>query len=351
MNQGLIAQDVFGGGTTCSPPGADVNIPGVDARRAHLAALVILMTACRGGSPTAPGNPPVVPETPSGPGISDIRIAGLPRALSPGSTAQLTVEIVLQTGAVKECAAPTWSIDDASVARVSSSGLLTGARTGYVNVTASCEGLTSRAETRIEALLPFRLSIFPYDKELEPPPAMKLVRATMEFIDGPRAGQRVAWETLEHEPLSDVAWPAKVRFTAESYEPTDFILSEATGERRNSMSTLFDFHVPMTFAPDALTDTFVRTMSDTESLITHPFTMRQPGAVHIRTWWMVDYNDRLSIELWCGGRMLRTATQSYGSAGAGFTHNVSTAGACDVRLRQHKSDASTNYRVAITYPH
>ena len=147
-------------------------------------------------------------------------------------------------------------------------------------------------------------SIFPYDKELEAPPSMKLVRANMEFLDGPRAGQRVAWTILEHEPLSDVAWPW-VRFTADSYEPKDFILSEATGRRRNSMSHLFDFHVPMTFVPDTMTDTYVRTMSETESIIAHSFTMRVPGAVQIRTWWMVDYNDHLIIELWCGGRMLR----------------------------------------------
>ena len=180
---------------------------------------------------------------------------------------------------------------------------------------------------------------------------MKPVRANMEFLDGLRAGQRVAWTILEHEPLSDVAWPVKVRFTADSYEPKDFILSEATGRRRNSMSHLFDFHVPMTFVPDTMTDTYVRTMSETESIIAHSFTMRVPGAVQIRTWWMVDYNDHLIIELWCGGRMLRTATQGYGSAGDGFTHDVSTPGACEVRLRQSKSDASTNYRLAIKYPH
>ena len=270
--------------------------------------------------------------------------------LAPGSTAQLTAEAVLQTGTVKPCAAPIWSVDDAAVASVSSSGLLTGGKTGYVNVTASCEGLTTRAEARIEALLRFNLSIHPYDKQLEAPPAMKLVRANMEFLDGPRAGQRVVWEVLEHEPLADVAWPVKVRFTAESYETTDFVLSEATGRRRNSMSPLFDFHVPMRFTPDALTDTFVRTMSEAESVTAHPFTMRLPGAVQIRTWWMVDYNDRLSVELWCGRKMLHSIIQFYASAGDGFTRDVSAPGVCEIRLRQHKTDASTNYRLAIRYP-
>ena len=236
----------------------------------------MLTAACRGESPTAPPGP-AIPESPRSPLASELRIGGVPPALAPGTTAQLSAQAVLVTGAVRDCAA-VWSVDNASVATVSPSGLLTGGNTGYVNVTASCEGLTARTETKVEALRTFNLSIFPYDKELEAPPAMKLVRANMEFLDGPRAGQRVAWTILEHEPLSDVAWPVKVRFTAESYEPKEFILSEVTGRRRNSMSPLFDFHVPMTFVPDAMTDTYVRTMSETESVIAHPFTMRAPGA-------------------------------------------------------------------------
>lgn len=306
--------------------------------------VALLAAACGRASPTAPPKVPI----PDSPSISALRIAGLPRTLSPGSTAQMTAEVVLETGSVKQCAAAAWSVDDASVASVSSSGLLTAGVTGYVNVAASCEGLTTRAETKIEALRSYRLSIIPYDNELEAPPAMKPVRANMEFLDGPRAGQRVTFESLEKEPLSDVVWPATVRFTADGYESRDFILSEATGGRRNPTSPLFDFRVPMTFAPDALTDTYVRTMSDTEMIIAHPFTMRMPGHVQIRTWWAVDYNDRLSLELWCGSRMLRSITQG-SSAGDGFTHDVLTAGACEVRLRQHKSDARTNYRVAIRY--
>ena len=307
----------------------------------------MLMAACRGASPTAPPGP-AIPESPRSPLASELRIGGVPPALTPGATAQLTAQAVLVTGTLRDCAA-VWSVDDASVATVSPAGLLTGGNTGYVNVTASCEGLTARTETKVEALRTFRLSVFPYDKALEPPPAMKLVRATMEFLDGPRAGQHVAWTVLEHEPLSDVAWPVKVRFTAESYEPKEFILSEATGARHNSMSPLFDFHVPMTFVPDAMTDTYVRTMSDTEMVIAHPFTTRAPGPVQVRTWWMVDYNDHLSIELWCGGRMLRSLTQLGASRGDGFTHDVVAPGACEPRLRQHKSDAWTNYRVAIKY--
>jgi hypothetical protein len=320
----------------------------VGAHRAWLAIAITVMAACRGGSPTAPGNPPIVPDIPSGPGISDVRIAGLPRALSPGSTAQLTAELVLQTGAVKECAAPTWSVDDASVARVSSSGLLTGGVSGYVTVAVSCEGLTTRAETKVETQNKYRLIIVAHDSEVKNEFG---VRARMEFLEGPRAGQSIPTSWIFSDGVADVMLPVKVRFTADGYLPRNFILSEATGTRRNADSPFFDFRVPMTFAPDASTDTFVRRMSETESVILHPFSMQTPGPVQVRTWWSVDYNDRLSVEVWCDGKMLHSIIQLFGSAGDGFTHNVATAGACEVRLRQHKWDASTHYRIAIKYPH
>lgn len=308
--------------------------------RACLAFLLTLAAACGGASPTSPA------KAPDGAGTSELRITGLPRALSPGSTAQLKAETVLQTGTVKECAA-AWSVDEANVASVSSSGLLTGEMTGYVNVTASCEGLTRRAETKVEAMSPYRLVIVAYDSEVQTESG---VAARMEFLDGPHAGESMPTGSFFTSGVPDVMWPVKVRFTADGFEPKDFILAEATGKRRNPTSPLFDFWVPMTFAPDALTDTYVRRMSRTEMEIAHPFTMRVPGPVQIRTWWSVDYNDGLFIELWCGGERLRSASQRFYSAGDGFTHEVMAPGACEVRLRQLKSDAATRYRVAIRYP-
>jgi hypothetical protein len=305
---------------------------------ACLTSVVVLVAAC-GGSPNAPRR------LPDSPAVSQLRITGLPPALSPGATAQLKAELVLQTGAVNECAA-TWAVDDAKVAGISSSGLLTAGMTGYVNVTASCEGIVARLETKVETISPHRFVIVAYDSEV----GTELgVEATMEFLDGPRRGEIVP-RSVYASGMPDVSWPVKVRFTAEDYEPKNFILDESTGTRRNSLSPLFDFRVPMTFIPDALTDTYVRRMSSTEMEIAHPFMLRLPGAVRIRTWWAVDYNDRLTIELWCGGQLLRRASQHAGSAGSGFTHDVEAPGACEVKLRQLKSDASTRYRVAISYP-
>jgi len=247
-------------------------------------------------------------------------------------------------GGVKECVA-AWSVDDTRVATISPTGLLTAGLTGYASVTAVCAGVSARAETKVTAANPYQLIIVAHDSEV---PSEFGVVTEMEFLDGPNAGQRVATSWIFTNGIPGVAWPVRVRFTAVDYEPKEFVLAESTGKRRNPNSPLFDFRIPMKFLPDAQTDTYVKRMSKDEMQVSHPFTMRQAGPVQVRTWWSVDYNDRLVMELWCNGQMLITRTQIFGSAGSGLTQDAS-AGSCEVRLRQMKTDAQTHYRVAIKY--
>ena len=300
---------------------------------------VAMAAGCAQDSPSAPA--PV----PAPPGIASLRVSGMPAELSPGGTVQLKAEVILANGSVKECLA-VWSVDDSRVVVVSTTGLVTAGLTGFASVTASCEGLSAQAAAKVTALNPYKLVIVAYDSEV---PSEFGVSTEMEFLDGPSAGQRVPTGWVWTNGLPDVTWPVRVRFTAEDYEPKEFVLAESTGKRRNSTSPLFDFRIPMKFVADAQTDTYVRRMSKAESQMAHPFTMRVPGPVQIRTWWSVDYNDRLSVELWCNGAMLAARTQLAGSAGSGLTQDA-PAGSCETRLRQSKSDASTHYRVAIRYP-
>lgn len=309
-------------------------------KRLPIALLFALTGACAGSSPSAPAPVP----GPGVPLIVQVRVAGLPPELTPGAVAQLRAEVVLATGSVKECTA-AWSVDDTRVATVSSTGLLTARLTGYARVTAACEGFSAQADAKVAAANPYQLIIVAYDSEV---PSEFGVVTEMEFLEGPSAGQKVPTSWIFTNGIPGVAWPVRVRFTAEDFAPKEFVLSEATGQRRNSNSPLFDFRVPMTYVGDASTDSYVRTMSREVMQISHPFTMRLPGPVKVRTWWSVDYNDRLFVELWCNGELLASRTQVFGSAGSGLEHSA-PAGSCEVRLRQSKSDAGTHYRVAIKY--
>lgn len=319
-----------------------------------VAAIVLLPLAAGCGSkqaPTAPSSGNSSNSAPAPPVVSTLRIAGLPGAVSPGSSTQLMAEIV-QGPSVKDCPA-TWNADNAPVATISSSGLLTAALTGYAMITASCEGLSARVEVKVEARNPYALVLHPYDSELrnDYPESSYGVRATVEFLDGPRTGEKVTTTGTSWSELTGVpTWPIRVRLTARDYESRDFVIAESTGHRRNPSSSVFDLPIEMRFTPDASTDTYVRRMTTEQSEISHPFTMRVPGTVEVRTWWSVDYKDRLGITLSCNNQAIGNVTQMEGSAGDGYSWYVGTPGPCAVTLRQYLSDAYTFYRVAIRYP-
>jgi hypothetical protein len=234
------------------------------------------------------------------------------------------------------------------VASISPTGLLTGRITGYTTVIASCAGLTARSEARVAASVSYTLNLVAYDSALT---ALGCgVAATMEFLDGPLAGQHVP--TACGEPFLPPAryggtLPLKVRFTAESYEPKDFVLAESTGTPRGTR-VVWDFRVPMTFVPDPLTDTFVRMVSSADKEISYPFFLRAPGTVRVRNWWSLDFADNFFVELWCGGQRLQHIIEFGGSAG-GFTQDVQSAGQCEVKLQPH-INGTTPHRIALTYP-
>jgi hypothetical protein len=315
----------------------------MDFRRVCAVILVAGLSGC-GGAPTTPSESGTSASSP-------LRITGLPAALTPGTSAQLTALVGAQ-GAGRACAA-SWSVDNLRAAEVSSTGELTGLAIGYVTVTASCEGVDARGETRVTGPAPANAKILAYDRDVR---SVFGVAATMQFLDGPRVTQLVETEPLfpfqpRPDPLSGIQLPVKVRFTAEDYAPREVVLAEPTDECSGAPIGIVGYCIPMTFVGNAQTDTDVRTMSRDQGEFVYPFRPARTGQVRVRTWWSVDFGDGLFVELWCGGIMLRRVEQSFGSAGDGFTELVPSGTACEVRLRQVKNDAGTHFRVAITYPH
>src|SRR5687768_17547314 len=149
--------------------------------RGCLFATLLATSGCggdRGVEPTAPsspGNPPL-----------SLKISGVPASLAPGASTQLRAEATLADGTTRQCAA-SWSVSDTRVATVDAAGLLTGGITGYVTVTAACEGLAVAADTKTSAACPYSLVIVAVDREVRTEFG---VAATLEFLDGPRAGER-----------------------------------------------------------------------------------------------------------------------------------------------------------------
>jgi hypothetical protein len=237
------------------------------------------------------------------------------------------------------------------VAKVSSSGLLTGGTTGYVTVAASCQGVTAQAETKVQAARHYHVVIVPYDRDLCAPPDMKPLPANMEFLDGPRAGQTMPLARFYRDGMPDVTWPVKVRITADGYEPTDFVLADTTGERPNQTSAWFDFWVPMTFAQDALTDTFIGELSPPEKIVTYPVTLRTAGPVQVRAWWWGDYDSDLFVELSCDGKLLLGRRYWIGGprgvSGATVSQRISLPQPLVTCVCGRQSD--TRYRIAIKY--
>ena len=178
----------------------------------------------------------------------------------PGATAQLNAETVLETGTVKECAA-AWSVDTPHVASVSPSGLLTALFTGTVKVAASCEGLTTRSETKVDVMNPYNLTIVPFDSGVD---ASAVVTADIEFLDGIRAGRRMPLERVNSHGMPEVTLPVKVRLTADGYAPKDVVLTAPT-DRGRAVGLII--RVPMTFVPDALTDTYTGRIRDETGVV------------------------------------------------------------------------------------
>jgi hypothetical protein len=303
--------------------------------------VVVAATSC--GDRESTSVTPAAPSTPP----PTLRISGIPPSLSPGQSIQLTAELVAADGGVSACAAG-WAVDDSRVATVSPAGLLTGGMTGYARAAATCQGISASAEIKTSAPSPYQWIIVAHDSDV---PSEFGVAATVEFLEGPRRGERIPIGSVFTNGTPGTEWPVRVRLTASDYADTETVLAETTGKRRNSNSPLFDFQIPMRFVADASTDTYVRQMSRTEMEIAHPFEPRSSGTVQIRTWWSVDYNDVLHVDLWCDGERLAGVAQRFGSAGHGLSHPVNAPARCEVRLRQSKSDAATRYRIAIRYPH
>ena len=305
------------------------------ARRRSLCGCVLaaLVTACGSGSPTAP--PPAGDGTLA---LPDLRIVGVSRALSSGTSVQLKAEASVSSSGRTECHA-AWSSDKPEIASITADGLLTALTGGYVHITASCTGATATVEAKVEAPNSYAWDIPVRDAEW----GGVVWHVTMEFLDGPRQGEKVPFENelIVRSPV----WPVKVRFTANDYQPLEFVFAESAGELFPGSVV---FWIRMVFTPEPDTDTYVGSLNPSVKTASHPFSARAPGSVRLRSWWNADDDVATpTMELWCGGQRLRREIAP--DRGGEIVQALTSPAACEVKM----SVSSTNleYRVAISYPH
>ena len=103
---------------------------------------VLGVTACDNST----ARPPVLP-TPVLPSVTALAINGLPSSLTVGTSVQLVASVTLPDGTTKLVAGVTWSFSDATVATVSSGGLLTVTGVGEGDATAMFQNARERHTT------------------------------------------------------------------------------------------------------------------------------------------------------------------------------------------------------------
>jgi hypothetical protein len=110
-------------------------------------AALAMAASCSGSrTPSAPSSQP--PPTPS----VVVRVTGVPGTLYPGQSAQLTATAESASGTQTVTSTATWQSSNASVAAVSSSGVLTGLTAGEADITATHQGATGSARVTVREL-------------------------------------------------------------------------------------------------------------------------------------------------------------------------------------------------------
>lgn len=298
---------------------------------------------CGSGKPSAP-----TPTSPTRPAAQQLEIRGLSSAITKGASIRLQA-VITTAGPERDCTPRTqWATDDSAVARVSSDGILTAVISGFATVTATCDGLTASQRARVEAIVG-RPWVYGRDVTLYPQmPGLSLLSqpsASLEFLDGPLAGERHPQSDLPS--MANLTVPVTVRASARFYETTEFVLAETTEAFSNGHDATWA--IPMTYVGDPNTETYVESVSGSGPR--HTFAPRSAGLIEVGTFWVEDDPSSatyLTAQLWCEGRLLaQNIKRGGGNSGIAITQPIAAPSACEVRL----SGAVTRYRLTITYPH
>jgi len=307
------------------------------ARSTSVVAVAVSM-ACGGAPPASPSL-----------ATASVAITGLPAAVPYGSPLRLKAELLVGTTASDCTSQALWQVDNLAVASITGAGELTGLQSGFVTVTATCDGVSASGRTMVQRLAP-RVFLSTCD----PSPSFDCaldgvdVNATVEFLDGPRAGEVMSENAVITIPPKTLLLPIKIRVSARFYETQEFILSENTSVFEDGGHIAFV--VLMKFVGDSSTDSYVKTWPSGEI---YPFRTRSAGQIEIGTYWHYDdpsHYVRMITELWCDGSRVALGGEGFGlqHTGVVLSHAVTGPSACEVRIPHTEV---YRYRLTVTYPH
>jgi len=127
--------------------------------------------------------------------IANLSVTPGTYSLTSGTTTQLTAHATDASGNTLTGRSVGWSTSDATVASVSTSGIVTGTKVGTATITATSEGKSAAATIRVTAGSVSRISITPGSIGLVAGSTRQLTVSLTDAAGNPLAAQPVTWST------------------------------------------------------------------------------------------------------------------------------------------------------------
>lgn len=142
---------------------------------------------------SAGGKSAVVPVTVNARPVSLVRVTPATASVIAGRTRQLTAE-ALDAGGERVTGRPVqWATGDATVATVTSTGLVSGVAAGTTNITASIDGVLGSAVVTVQPVPVASLTLTPDTDNLVVGRQLQLTATPRDSAGAPLAGRTIAW--------------------------------------------------------------------------------------------------------------------------------------------------------------
>ena len=176
-----------------------------------LAFLFLAITTCGKDSPTRPSVPSSITVTPATVKLTEV-----------GETAQLSVTVRDQNNKTLLGASVTWSSSTASVAMVSTTGVVTAVQSGTTIITATSGGVTGQAAVTVAIPLPTMVAITPDTASLTSVgQTVQLTAVVRDSLGRPLLSEPVTWSsgndgvaTVDSQGLITAVGPGTAEITA-----------------------------------------------------------------------------------------------------------------------------------------